>query len=294
MGNDIQKFDQPNIPSLAMSEKELMVVLESSLYPGAAQESIKMVIGYCKASGLDPMQKPVHIVPIWDGKAKRMRDVIMPGVGLYRTQAARSGNYAGVSEPEFGPDVQENIGGTLITYPAWCKVTVRRSMASGMIAEFSAIERWKENYAVKGGQEKSIAPNSMWAKRPYGQIAKCSEAQALRKAFPEAGSAPTADEMEGKPFDGEAIEGAVVSRAERPVLPSYDQESFDANFPKWCDLIARGKKSADDIIALIGTKAVLSDVQKEAIRDCAPMQDVPDDMPGQDFIPAGEVEGGAQ
>jgi len=64
--------------------------------------------------------------------------------------------------------------------------------------EFTAKEFWKENYAVRGGKEKSIAPNAMWSKRPYGQIAKCAEAQALRKAFPEIGSEPTADEMEGK------------------------------------------------------------------------------------------------
>lgn len=84
--------------ALALSEGELLNVLASSLYPGAAFESIKLVIGYCKAAGLDPMQKPVHIVPMWDGKNKRMRDVVMPGVGLYRTQAARTGEFAGMTE----------------------------------------------------------------------------------------------------------------------------------------------------------------------------------------------------
>ena len=43
-------------------------MLESSLYPGASHESIKLVIGYCTAAGLDPIQKPVHIVPIWDSR----------------------------------------------------------------------------------------------------------------------------------------------------------------------------------------------------------------------------------
>lgn len=182
----------------AMTETDLMKVLQASLYPGAAPESIKMVLGYCKAAGLDPMQKPVHIVPMWDGKEGRMRDVVMPGVNLYRTQAARSGECAGVTEPEFGPDVTDTIGGQQITYPQWCRVTVSRRLPTGEIVNFTAREFWRENYAVKGGKEKSIAPNAMWTKRPYGQIAKCAEAQALRKAFPEIASQPTADEMEGK------------------------------------------------------------------------------------------------
>lgn len=203
--------------ALALTEQELMKVLQTSLYPGAAPDSIRMVLGYCKAAGLDPMQKPVHIVPMWDGKAKQMRDVVMPGVNLYRTQAARSGECAGVTEPEFGPDVTEKIGGQEITYPQWCRVTVSRRLPTGEIVAFTAREFWRENYAVKGGQEKSIAPNAMWTKRPYGQIAKCAEAQALRKAFPEIASQPTADEMEGKQLHpDESPQQNIIS----PVVPA--------------------------------------------------------------------------
>jgi phage recombination protein Bet len=184
--------------ALALQEDDLMLVLQSSLYPGASPASIKMVIGYCKAAGLDPMQKPVHIVPMWDNKAKVMRDVIMPGVNLYRTQAARSGQFAGMSEPEFGPDETATLTGQTVTFPVWCRVTVRRLLSNGSIAEFTAREFWMENYAAKGGTEKSLAPNAMWTKRPRGQLAKCAAAQALRIAFPEIASQPTADEMEGK------------------------------------------------------------------------------------------------
>jgi len=189
--------------ALAMSDDELLTVLQSSLYPGAAPASIKMAICYCRAAGLDPLQKPVHIVPMWDGKAKQMRDVIMPGVNLYRTQASRSGQFAGMSEPEFGPDIKTSVGGQSITYPEWCRVTVRRLLSNGTVAEFTAREFWTENYAVKGGPDKSIAPNAMWTKRPRGQIAKCAAAQALRIAFPEIASAPTADEMEGKQINAD-------------------------------------------------------------------------------------------
>lgn len=253
--------------ALAMPEAEMMKVLQSSLYPGASPDSIKMVLGYCKAAGLDPMQKPVHIVPMWDSKAKCMRDVIMPGIGLYRTQAARSG-CAGVTEPEFGPDISENIGGTAMTYPAWCRVTVRRRLATGEVVEFTAKEFWKENYATAG--KDSSAPNAMWKKRPYGQIAKCAEAQALRKAFPEIGSEPTADEMMGKTineFAEEARTTLQATPAPRPALELYPAERFAANLPKWEELVATGQKTNAEIESMLSTRAALTEEQREAIRN---------------------------
>lgn len=185
------------------TEDDVILVLQNSLYPSANINSVRLVLGYCQAAGLDPMQKPVHIVPMWDGKQGGMRDVIMPGVNLYRTQASRTGQFAGMSEPEFGPMIEEVLGGQNVRYPEWCRITVERMLDSGAVARFTAIEYWIENYAVKGGKEKSIAPNAMWTKRPRGQIAKCAEAQALRKAFPECGSQPTAEEMEGKAMGAE-------------------------------------------------------------------------------------------
>jgi phage recombination protein Bet len=185
------------------NEDSLVEVLGSSLYPTASANSIKLVLSYCRAAGLDPMQKPVHIVPMWNGKLKCMQDVIMPGIGLYRTSANRTGQFAGMSEPEFGPTIEQTLDKQKFSFPEWCKITVRRQLASGHIGEFTAIEYWLENYAVKGGADKSTAPNAMWAKRPRGQLAKCAQAQALRAAFPELGALPTAEEMEGKAIEGE-------------------------------------------------------------------------------------------
>lgn len=185
------------------NEDSLVEVLGSSLYPTASASSIKLVLSYCRAAGLDPMQKPVHIVPMWNGKLKCMQDVIMPGIGLYRTSANRTGQFAGMSEPEFGPTIEQTLDKQKFSFPEWCKITVRRQLASGHIGEFTAIEYWLENYAVKGGADKSTAPNAMWAKRPRGQLAKCAQAQALRAAFPELGALPTAEEMEGKAIECE-------------------------------------------------------------------------------------------
>jgi phage recombination protein Bet len=173
---------------------ELRKVLRSSLYPDASDASVDLVISYCRAAGLDVMQKPVHIVPI-NVKVDNdwvKRDTIMPGIGLYRTQASRTGQYAGISEPEYGPDRQLAVGDFKMTYPEWCKITIRKRHSSGQVDEFSAKERWLENYATI--KRDSDYPNAMWKKRPYAQLAKCAEAQALRKAFPELGAAMTADE----------------------------------------------------------------------------------------------------
>lgn len=253
------------VPALAMDEKELIDVLRNSLYPGAADQSIKLVIGYCRASGLDPMQKPVHIVPMWDRNTSAMRDVVMPGIGLYRVQAARSGDYAGVSEPEFGPDVTAKVGGVEITYPSWCKVIVKRLMSNGSVAEFAATERWLENYAVKGGKEKSVAPNAMWMRRPYAQLAKCAEAQALRKAFPEISAQPTAEEMEGREF--EPI--TVITEPARSIPGPYPEAKMTDNLPAYTNLVKSGAKTPDDIIKTIKSKYTMTAEQEKRITDLA-------------------------
>lgn len=219
--NALTQRESAALPSMQVDEKELIDVLRNSLYPGAQDPSIKLVLSYCKAAGLDPMQKPVHIVPMqvstgrkddegWD--IKENRDVIMPGVGLYRSQAERTGLYAGISEPEYGPmleltfiaDVWESVGGKRVKrsqnvtmkYPEWCRVTVEK-LLDGKVCRYTAVEYWIENYATKSN--KTEEPNAMWKRRPRGQLAKCAEAQALRKAFPgSVGSQPTAEEMEGK------------------------------------------------------------------------------------------------
>lgn len=252
--------------ALALSEPELLSVLSSSLYPGANHDSIRMVLGYCKAAGLDPMQKPVHIVPMWDSKAGQMRDVVMPGVGLYRTQASRSQQMAGISEPEFGPLLTEAIGGQQVTYPEWCRVTVKRLLPTGAVAEFTAVEYWMENYAVKGGKEKSIAPNAMWSKRPRGQLAKCAEAQALRKAFPEVGATPTAEEMEGKAIDTPAeVKHMGAAEEVRQAPAVWPADKFAEQLPRWTRAVAEGIKTPADILGWALARGALTPEQTAQI-----------------------------
>lgn len=269
MSNELARKTE-QFPAFLMQEKELIEVLRSSLYPGAHDASIKLVVSYCKASNLDPMQKPVHIVPMWDSKSKSNRDVIMPGIGLYRTQAVRTGAYAGVSDAEYGPDITETLSGVTVTYPEWCRVTVMRLLPHGVMASFSATERFKENYAEKGGQERSKAPNAMWTKRPYAQLAKCAEAQALRKAFPEVGAQPIEDELQEKEINPQHHEQTSYINQQPEVILSDVLDSIrDAESVEELNEVAKeaAKLSAEDTKtarrAYTARKKELTAIEKE-------------------------------
>lgn len=198
---------------LNMPQSTAIATLRASLYPGASDESVINVLEYCRAAKLDPMQRPVHIVPMWDAKTGKTRDTIMPGVNFHLTAAERNG-CAGIGEPEYGPDVTEVLGEERITYPAWCKIKVYRQIDGGRIAEFVGYERFTECVSTN----KKGSPNAMWKKRPYGMLAKCAMSQALRKGFPSVAGAYTAEEMAGKAI-GEEFDDCVVNESEA-VKPS--------------------------------------------------------------------------
>ena len=246
------------------NDRAIFNALKDSFYPGAKEDSIMMVLNYCKAAGLDPMTRPVHIVPMSVKKPGtrdyEWRDVVMPGIEFYRTKADRTGRYAGQDDAEFGPEIHNDAWG--ISYPQWCKVTVYKITEVGRVA-YSAKVFWLEAYANKG--KDSQAPNAMWSKRPFGQIEKCAEAAALRKAFPEVGGQPTADEMAGKTMEHGAVDAIDVTP--QPLAkPPYPDSRLAESFPAWLERIKTGSTTMDAVINMIETKYALTDAQKEAMR----------------------------
>jgi phage recombination protein Bet len=267
--------------ALALPESELIQTLRDSLYPGAKDNSIRMVIAWCRATGKDPMKRPVHLVPMRVKKVGggrddyEWRDIVMPGIVDYRTDAARTGQHAGNDEAQFGPDVTEKLDGVEITYPAWCEFSVYR-IVDGQPRKFSSGKvRWLESYAT--AKNDSRAPNAMWRKRPYGQLEKCAEAMALRRAFPEVGSQPTAEEMEGKTFEAsEVIDGATGEIIGQPPAPpqTWPNDAFQARLPRWQEAINAGK-TVEDILAFARSKGALTPEQEAKLRDLKPQQKAP-------------------
>lgn len=177
--------------------------LQNSVFPGAKDESILLAVDYCKARKLDILKKPCHIVPMQvtlsgqrdnNGNDRKVwRDVIMPGIYEQRITAFRTGKMVGQDEPVFG----NTVAFKGIEAPEWCRVTVYRFI-NGERCAFSHTEYFSEACATT--RDGSL--NSMWRKRPRGQLAKCAEAGALRKAFPdELGGVITADEVNEEPIN---------------------------------------------------------------------------------------------
>lgn len=176
--------------------------LMNSLYPGASSASVLMVVDYCIARKLDPLKKPCHIVPmqVKDAKSGRYewRDVVMPGIYEIRTTAQRTGEYLGHSRPTYGP-LAEYLG---VSAPEWCEMTVYRAGAAGK-AEFPVRVYFAEVVGTsKDKDTKKEYVNSRWTKAPIQMLTKCTEAAALREAFPnEIGGEHAAEELEGKVID---------------------------------------------------------------------------------------------
>lgn len=210
-------------------------VLTDAVFPAASRpESIIMALGYCRVRNLDIFKKPVQIVPIWDSKRREMVDTVWPGISELRTTAMRTKNFAGFDDTQYGPMIEEILGGVSVRYPEWAQCTVYRLIAGQRVAFVGPKVFWVETYATAKRDTK--APNSMWAKRPRGQLEKCAEAAALRRAFPEEiGNEYAAEEMEGQAYGAQTV-SVVEPQArrlhagfEQDALPSPDQTHFEAD-----------------------------------------------------------------
>lgn len=185
--------------------------MSNVLFPGAAPASVLLVWDYCAARKLDPFKKPVHIVPmrVKIGNEWKTRDMVLPGIYEYRTTAQRTGEYMGKDKPTYGPMIQ--IFG--VSAPEWCELTVYRwNEKAKAKVPFTVTLLFKETCTTKMvGPEGKKEPkaNDRWDRAPQQMLTKCTEAAALREAFPEEiGGMPTAEEIDE--YLPDVVDGSVV------------------------------------------------------------------------------------
>jgi phage recombination protein Bet len=163
-------------PSLARTTAPLeftheqRAMIRDTFANGASESEFAVLMEIARARGLNPLLKQIHFVKRWDDQKQRDVWSAQTSIDGLRAIAQRTGLYGGQDEPEY---VDDDKGFLLCA-----KVRVYRK---DWTRPSVGVAHWNEYVQTKRNGQ----PTRFWQTMPRNQLAKCAEALALRKAFPE-------------------------------------------------------------------------------------------------------------
>jgi phage recombination protein Bet len=189
--------------TLTLWTPEQTQLISTTIAPGCSNDELRLFAYACQRTGLDPFSRQIYAIK----RGGKM--TIQAGIDGLRSIAERTGQLDGSETYWCGPD-----GAWVDVWldskpPAAAKTILHRK---GCAHPFTATARFADFNAGQG----------LWSKMPSVMIAKCSEAQALRRAFPaDLSGVYSTDEMD------QAVEPVTVTTA--PALPAKgDAKIFQA------------------------------------------------------------------
>lgn len=226
---------EPIEPASLVTSSELELITRT-IAKGATPENLQLFLRDCQRRGVHPLDKLLIFTQRKDQSGQQVYTPIT-SIDYMRSRAEATGAYAGSDDAVFTGtegDVEDDFRAT---------VTVWR-FVQGERCAFAATARWSE-YSVTG------SGGRMWTKMPHTMLAKCAEALALRKAFPQSlAGLYASEEMDQAGVRAINIESEEVQPEAEP--PSEDTRLITEKQRKRLYAIAKGKdRDMDDVKAYI-------------------------------------------
>ena len=230
-----------NAQAVARFNPEQVDLIKRTICKGASDDELKMFMWQCERTGLDPFARQIYSIERRENRNGQWVTArsIQVSIDGFRLIAERGGKYAGQVGPYWcGKDGQWQ--------DVWLAPEPPLAARVGVLREDFKEPCWGvarfDSYAQK---TKDGHPTRMWANMPDVMLAKCAEALALRKAFPqELSGLYTSDEMDqaSTPIDtspkAEALPKPAPQPVEAPTHPETGEVSphaipFDGNVLTW-------------------------------------------------------------